>query len=425
MAAYCDDAGLTHANESLGALDAISHLLTATLFDLDTLLDEIVRITAQKLRVKACAIRLLNEQTGEMVLKAVHGLSTAYLSKGPVIAAESAFHDVIESGEPLPILDVKDDPHLHYSAEALAEGIHSRLIVGLVRDNRSIGALSVFTDRPHRFTDEEVQIFQTIANQATVAIDIARLHQERMEVRWVEQELAIAAEIQAHLMSSQIPRIEGYDIAAWYRPCREVGGDFYDFIELPESNLGIAVGDVSGKGMPAALLMASVATALRVQAESIYAMRDVVGRVNRTLCRYTHQEQFATLFYAVLNRRENVLTYVNGGHNYPLLLRGDECIELRTWGRPLGLFNSTAYCEETVRLQQGDLLALYTDGFVDAMDPSEEMFGENLFCQAVRRHRKLGAAEIVSKTEEAVSQFEDSAKERIDDRTLVILKVGT
>ena len=137
------------------------------------------------------------------------------------------------------------------------------------------------------------------------------------------------------------------------------------------------------------------------------------------------QEQFATLFYAVLNRRENVLTYVNGGHNYPLLLRGDECIELRTWGRPLGLFNSTAYCEETVRLQQGDLLALYTDGFVDAMDPSEEMFGENLFCQAVRRHRKLGAAEIVSKTEEAVSQFEDSAKERIDDRTLVILKVGT
>ena len=410
-------------SESLGALDAISHLLTSTLFDLDTLLEEIVRITAQKLGVKACAIRLLDEESGKMVLKAVYGLSEQYLSKGPVIAADSGFRTVMESGRPLQILDVRDDPDLHYSTEALAEGIRSRLIVGLVRDNQAIGALSVFTDHPHRFRDEEVQIFQTIANQAAVAIHLARMHRERLEARRVEQELAIAAEIQTNLMPLEIPELKGFDIAARAKPCREIGGDFYDFIELPEANLGIAVGDVSGKGIPAALLMASVSSALRVQAESIYAMREAIGRVNRALCRHTHQEQFVTLFYGVLNSRERVLTYVNAGHNFPLLFRGDEVLELKTGGRPLGFFPDGTYWEETVRLRAGDLLVLYTDGFIDAQNREGEFFEEERLRMAAREHSHLDAQRILEGIEETVARFEAGTTECIDDRTLVVLRV--
>ena len=330
---------------------------------------------------------------------------------------------MVESGKASQILDVDLDPHLQYSKEALDEGIRSRLIVGLLRDGRAIGALSVFTDCPHRFTEEEVQTFETIANQAAVAIHLSRLHRERLEARQVEQELAIAAGIQANLMPSQIPQIEGIDIAVWYKPCAEVGGDFYDFIDLPEKNLGIAIGDASGKGIPAALLMASVCTSLRVQAENIYDMREVVGRVNRLLHRYTLLEQFATLFYGVFNIRQRVLTFVNAGHNYPLLFRGDQIVPLKTGGPPLGFFPGKAYQEEVIQILPGDILILYTDGFVEAMNRDDEFFEEHRLQQVICGHRGLRSGEIVQALEQAVIEFTGDSARYADDRTAVVLKV--
>lgn len=408
--------------EQLSVLDAISHLLTVSNFDLNTLLNEICRITTQELGVKACTIRLLDEDTGEMVLKAVYGLSLEYLSKGPVIAARSAFREVIERGEVSQIVDVSRDPRLQYSEEAIAEGICSRLTVGLFRDGRAFGALSVYTDRPHEFSGDEIETFQTIANQAAVAVHLARLYQERMEIRRIEQELAIAAEIQANLMPKLAPEIEGIAIAGWTRACEEVGGDFYDFIDLPYTNVGIAIGDVSGKGIPAALLMATARTALRVQAENVYAMREVIGRVNRALCRDTRPEEFATLFYGVLDARARVLTFVNAGHNFPLLFRGDGVIPLKTGGVPVGLFPEATYKEEPVRLQAGDLLVLYTDGFTEVTDRSGEQFGEERLVQAIREHRHLDPEDLVRRLDVAVDGFECDER-YCDDRTMVVLKV--
>ncbi|MEE8350166.1 MAG: PAS domain S-box protein [Acidobacteriota bacterium] len=170
------DTSESHLHEELSTLDIISHLLTTSNFNLDVLLNDIVQVAAQKLHVKACAIRLLDEKTGELVLKGVYGLGAQYLDKGPVIAAKSVFRDVIESGDVTEIFDVSQDARIQYSNEAITEGISSILVVGLMRESRALGALSVYTDQPHHFDLDEVKTFQAIANQTAVAVYLTQLH---------------------------------------------------------------------------------------------------------------------------------------------------------------------------------------------------------------------------------------------------------
>ena len=411
------------AQDQLSVLDATSHLLTASNFDLDMLLEEIVRLTVEKLRVKACAIRLLNEETEEMVLRAVNGLSSEYLDKGPVIAGKSAFREVIDSGEVTEIFDITQETIMQYPKEALAEGIRSLLVVGLMQDRRAIGALSVYTYHPHHFSVDEVRAFQTIANQATGAIHLAKLHREQMRMKQIEQELAIAAHIQARMMPSRPPGIEGIDIAARNIPCGEVGGDFYDFLELPKERLGLMLGDVSGKGIPAALLMATARTVLRVQGQSLSRPAEVVERANLMLCEETTQSEFVTVFYALLDIQEGNLTYVNAGHNYPLLFRGNQVIPLESGGVPLGLFCDSSYREEVIPVQPGDLLVIYSDGYVELVDDSGQQFGVERFQQVISTHRRLKAEEIVNRLEETMVRFENSTGRGGDDRTVVVLKI--
>ena len=409
----------------LATLDAISHLLTETVFDLEPLLYEIVRIAAQKLGVMACSIRLLDQASGELVLKAVYGLSEQYLTKGPVFAAESAYRRVISKGEVIRIRDIREEPwRKHFENEADEAGIRSRLSVGLLRDGKVIGALSVYTASVHDFGDAEVQTFETVANQATLAIHLARLHKDRIEIQRLEQELEIAAGIQAHLNPSHTPQIPGIQIGAVSRASEEVGGDFFDFIELPGDNLGIAIGDASGKGIPAALLMSSVATGLRVQTESVYSIGEIVGRLNRTICHHTRQEQFATVFYGVLNATDRMLTYVNAGHDYPVILRKGEQIPLKVGGRPPGIYPESTYKEERVQLEPNDVLVMYTDGFVDVFNADEEIFGEERLFQAIHQLSALDPDDIIWGAQEALLQFQGAAAGPVDDRTMIVVKIG-
>lgn len=413
--------------EQLTALDSISTLLTDASFDLDSLLNEIVRITAQTLQMKACSLRLYDEETGEMVLKAVYGLSVEYQGKGPVMASKSIYQDMIQShdsrGKVVEVFDVSKDPRVQYSKEAIAEGIHSMLAAPLVSKNTVIGALSVITMTPHKFTDDEIRIFKTIANQASAAIEIAQLHQNLLELKRIEQELDIARDIQARLMPSKEPDIPGLDIAGFNRPGSEVGGDFYDFIQLPKDNWGIALGDVSGKGIPAALLMATVRTSLRVQAENVYAMSEIITRVNKALIKDTTMEEFVTLFYAVFDTQEQVLTFINAGHNFPLLFRDDEILTLKTGGVPVGLFSDATYRQETMKVLPGDLLVIYSDGFTEAPGKRDEQYGEERLIKLIKKHRTDTPVEIVNALERSVLNFMLNPDESSDDRTLVIIKV--
>lgn len=408
-------------DRQLSALDFISNLLTETSFDLQPLLEEIVRVTAETMHMKACTIRLLDRETNEMVLKASHGLSRTYLFKGPVIAQQSIFRELIlMENDVVEVFDVGGDPRMQYAREAVSEGIHSVLVAPLMRDGKAIGALSVFTAEPHRFTDEERRLFKTIANQASVAISLAQLYREKLELQQIEHELNIAADIQRKLMPNQAPNLPGYDIAGLFRPCYEIGGDFYDFIELPENNLGIALGDVSGKGIPASLLMATVRTALRVQAENIYAMRDVVGRVNRAVYEDTRPDEFVTLFYGVLNGDSGVLTYVNAGHNTALLVRQNEVVRLEPGGPPIGILPDLLAGEERIQLETDDVLAIFTDGYPDSEGKNDEPFGEERIVDVLKRG--VGAHETVVALEKEIVRFKAAGSAYGDDRTIVLVK---
>ncbi|MEX0599994.1 MAG: GAF domain-containing SpoIIE family protein phosphatase [Rhodothermales bacterium] len=413
-------------DDQLTALDFISNLLTQTSFDLQPLLDEVVRVTAETMHMKACTIRLLNKESGEMLLKASHGLSREYLFKGPVIAAKSIFRQLIErccnDDDVVEVYDVAEDPRMQYAREAVHEGIHSLLAAPLVRDGSAIGALSVFTATPHVFSLDERRMFKTIANQASVAISLAQLYQEKLELQQIEHELEIAADIQRKLMPSQAPSIPGYDIGGAYRPCYEIGGDFYDFISLPENNVGIALGDVSGKGIPASLLMATVRTALRVQAENIFSMRDVIGKVNRAVYEDTRPDEFVTLFYGVLDAGANVFTYVNAGHNAAILLRGKQVIRLEPGGPPIGILPDLLAGQEVFNLKPGDVLAVFTDGYPDAEGPDGMPFGDDRIIASLNAHRDLPAEEMIKKLESRVKSFLSVSTDFSDDRSIVIVK---
>lgn len=411
----------------LTVLDFISNLLTESSFDLQPLLATIVKVTAEAMHMKACTIRMLDADTGEMKLKATHGLSSEYLSKGPVIAGKSIFRQLLDrccrQDDIVEVYDVASDASVQYVREAVSEGIRSLVAAPLVRDGRPIGALTVFTGVPHRFTEEERSLFKTIANNASVAISLAQLYQEKLELREIEHELDIASDIQRKLLPSRPPNLRGYDIAGTYHPSHEVGGDFFDFIELPDDNLGIAIGDVSGKGIPASLLMATVRTALRVQAENIYAMRDVVGRVNRAVYADTRADEFVTLFYGVLNAEERMLTYVNAGHNTAVLVRDGEIRRLDPSGPPVGILPALLAGEERLKLEPGDALMIFTDGYPDAPGAGGAMFSEERVLEVLQSVAGLSAVEIIARLNAVIEEFSSDSDASGDDRTLVVVKV--
>jgi sigma-B regulation protein RsbU (phosphoserine phosphatase) len=317
---------------------------------------------------------------------------------------------------------VRNDPRIQYPAAAVEEGIASMLCAGLMGEGEAFGAICAYTEVPKAFDDEEVRLFQAIANHSAVAIQLARLHRDLIETQRIEQELTIAADMLRNLLPSAPPTPEGFDIAALNVQSQQVGGDFYDFIELPSQHWGIAIADVVGKGIPAAILMAGARAALRAEIEDVYRVRDVVGRVNRALCRDTRPHEFVTLFYAALNARERVITYTNAGHNPPLLFRYDLEMFLDDGGPPLGLFRDVAYREGQAQLEPGDVLLMFTDGVTEAADAKQNLFGEERLRHVLRAYKDASAAELIGQIHEAIRTFTDKAPQS-DDLTMVVVKV--
>src|ERR671912_369713 len=202
-----------------------------------------------------------------------------------------------------------------------------------------------------------------------------RLQRERIERERVEQELQVARRIQQASLPKEVPELTGWQISPLYRPAREVGGDFYDFFELPDGRLGLVVGDATGKGVPAALVMASARSMLRAVAQNSGSPGDVLRRVNDSLVTDIPPNMFVTCFYVILDPRSGTLSYANAGHDLPYVHHGDGAEELRARGMPLGLMLGMSYEQKEVVLDAGVSVLLYSDGLVEAHDPKGEMFG--------------------------------------------------
>jgi predicted ester cyclase len=250
-----------------------------------------------------------------------------------------------------------------------------------------------------------------------------RLEQERIERELVEQELRVARTIQQASLPKELPTLEGWQIAPYYRPAREVGGDFYDVFELEEARVGVVVGDATGKGMPAALVVSATSSMLRAVAQALGTSSpgDVLGRVNETLFARIPPNMFVTCFYAILEPESGTLSYANAGHDLPYLRRRDgQAEELRARGMPLGLMPGMSYEEKEIVLQASEVALFYSDGLVEAHDPEGEMFGFPRLRSLVAEH-----AEEVSLGDsllEELSSFVGEGWKQEDDITLLTLE---
>ncbi len=407
--------------EELNAVYNIAGLMAASQ-DLKQVLHKVAAVVCDVMKVKACSIRLLDEATGQLAIMAVHNLSDVYLNKGPVTIDENPIDAKALQGQMIRIFDVPDDPRIRYPQEARHEGLVSLLVCGMIYRGKPVGVLRVYTGESHVFTPFEESLLQAVASQVAAGIINARLFAETLEAERVSRQLAYAGEVQRRMIPANPPCCERVEIGAVYRPTFDVGGDFYDFIVLARNNLGVAIADVSGKGVPASLQMASLRAALRVNAHHMYHIDRILAEVNRHMCRDTTTGEFASLFYGVINAASGRFTYCNAGHNPPMLLRQGEIQYLETGGIVLGIETEATFERGLIDLQMDDVLLLYTDGAVEALNFADEQFGTDRLTDSLRRYADHPAQRIAQNILWDIRRFRGLA-DRTDDLTLVVLKV--
>jgi phosphoserine phosphatase RsbU/P len=372
--------------------------------------------------VKAASIRLIDREHDELVIKAVHNLSSEYLNKGPIRLSKAEIDKMALSAQGYEyVRDMTRDPRVQYPSESRREGIVSMLSVGMRYKGKAIGVLRVYTAQEETFSQLKIDLLKAVAAQAGAAIENARLLEESIEAEALEKQVRLAGDVQKRMIPQRPPIIPGVDVAAVYVPSLQLGGDFFDYIPLPYDNLGLVIADVSGKGVPASLIMASVRAFLRAQVDNVYYLYEVIRRVNLMLCRDTEATEFVTLFYGVLDARNRKLTYCNAGHPPPLLLRNGRVRELRSDNMVLGVDPEEQYTQSVLDLQHDDTLMLYTDGLAEAMNFRNEMFGRQRIFEAFARGG--ASADVVAQGMLWEMRRFVGMSRRGDDVTMVVAKV--
>lgn len=362
--------------EGLGAVFDVAGMV-AEARDLQAILDTTARLAVEVMSVRACSIRLLDAATGELTIRAVHNLSETYLRKGPVMLEKSPIDAAAIAGQTVYVADLPADPRTLYPRQARREGIVSSLVAGMAYRGKPLGVIHIYTGQPHRFSAFEAMTLRAIAAQAAVAIANSRLYAEALEAERYARQLKYAGEVQRRMIPAEPPEHPRIEFGCVYSPSLDVGGDFYDFIELPRGHLGMAICDVVGHGVPASLLMSSIRGALRAFSDSIYDLDDIIARVNRAMCRDTMVSEFATLFYGVFSPDGRRLTYCNAGHEPPLLLRDGRIEYLEVCGPAIGVMPDARFGKLVLHLKTDDRLLLFTDGATEALDFSDRAYGRD------------------------------------------------
>jgi sigma-B regulation protein RsbU (phosphoserine phosphatase) len=278
------------------------------------------------------------------------------------------------------------------------------------------------------YSVDDLELLSTLANQGTISVENARLQQKQLAQESLRKELEIATNIQLSFLPSNLPIVQGIDLAVFFQPAKEVGGDFYDFIELPDNKLGIVIADVCGKGIPAALYMA-LSRAL-IRACSAHEPVDMVKAVlctNKLIqeCANVDLDLFVTLVFSIYDPVTRVLRYVRAGHNYPIYYNKDanHFELLKGQGLALGMFPNILLEEKEINLKDGDIVVFYTDGITEAPNSEQEMFGVERVTKLLTKYQDQPASVIAEKIKSSVVDFEGNERQ-FDDLTLIILKIN-
>jgi len=309
----------------------------------------------------------------------------------------------------------------------LLPGVQYLMSVPILFENSPRGMLVVGDKESRRgvgpFLPGDRRTLGLFANQAAIALENARLHLRALEQERLEREMHLAAEIQRQILPKGAPQVPGYQLAGWNRPAREVGGDYYDMFPTGSGRMGLVVGDVSGKGIPAALMVSTLHSALRLLIDQTGIGPPLLEKLNKHILDSSMPNKFITMFLAELDPHTGHLLYANAGHNPGLLLRTDGRVEeLGSGGVPLGILPGSRYQAREVVVGPGDLLCLYSDGITEAESVEEEEHGMERLCDVLRAHREDPAIQsVLEAIQESVETF-TRGKPQGDDQTLLVLR---
>ncbi|HSU88801.1 MAG TPA: SpoIIE family protein phosphatase [Terriglobia bacterium] len=367
---------------------------------------------------------LFLKENDELTCKIARGAHESALpASSQVQLSRSITNKVLSEGASVLTSDAMHDPRFQSQHSVVLSQIRSVMAVPLASGEEIFGMVYVDNPFDNRFTEEDLKVLTTIASVASIKIEHERLLDERLEKRRMEEELKVASEIQMRLQPFAPPKLDGWDMTGVSFPCREIGGDYYDFIHRKrDSHLVVAVGDVSGKGTGAALLMSSLHAAVRAQSQTGAPIREVMGEINQYIFENSPSNKFLTLFYGELDPLTGTLSYSNGGHNAPMLVRrSGELERLDTGGLPIGMMQEVAYQEASVELGCGDVLVIYSDGITESINEREEEFDEERLIEVVKKNLGRSASGIRDRIDEALSRFVGTTAP-VDDMTLMIIK---
>jgi sigma-B regulation protein RsbU (phosphoserine phosphatase) len=399
-------------------LDA-TEVLNST-FDLDQLLQIILQLALKNLSAERGTIYLIDEEREEIWSRVLTGkkMSEIRLPIGTGIAGS-----VAKNGRTVNLQDVSKDKRFQASFDRTS-GFRTRTMLCRPMRNRNgkiVGVFQLLNKKKGVFTEEDILFLEAFSDHAVLAIENARLHTASLAQERVEKELQIAAAIQQKLLPASLPTIAGYDLAALAVPCKTVGGDFYDILRLNDDEYAIVMADVSGKGIPASLIVSNLNAFLKAYIEYIPDPERLVMRLNDVAVENTTAESFVTLFFLRLNIRTHAYTFVNAGHNAPYVVDGPTVIELPAGGLPLGMMEGMTYTSGTGTLPPGASIVLFTDGLPEAMDRHHELFGNERFTASVSRTAGLPASESVARVMKDVREFTGSEPPS-DDMTMFVVR---
>ncbi len=409
------------ALEELKILNEIATAISSTL-SLEQVMELMIKKCIKHLKAEQCAIMLLDPEDKDRPFHTMIRTADSSRTMLPYRLDVQLMGWMLKNRKPLLINDFSEFNQIRLAPRD-SGGIKSVLAAPLLLKGHMIGSLNVFNKRsPGGFTAADTRLLAIIATESAQVIENARLYEEEQALVRMQDEMRLAHKIQTDLLPKSPPAVIGYDIAGASIPAKLVGGDYFDFIRIDEHRLGLCLGDVSGKGMPAALLMANVQATLRSQAISCSSPCECLARSNALLLASTDLERYATLFYGVLDTREHTIDYCNAGHNHPFVFRKDgEPERLKVGGTIVGCFGAADYSDDKVAIHPGDVLLIYSDGVTEAEDDGGVEFGESRLADVVISSIDDPAESLLLKLIETARAHAGPSAPG-DDMTVVVLK---
>src|ERR1051325_8803427 len=350
--------------------------------------------------------------------EAVRGYDIDDLKDLRLKRGEGIIGHVAITGEPVISPDVRRDPRYVNAREET----RSEMVAPIISNDEVIGVFDLESDHLNAYTPDDLQVLLLLASQVAIIIEKVMLHEQLVEKKRLEGQLEVARQVQLELLPASDPKVEGFDICAYNFSTEEVSGDYYDWVSIYEDQIGLVIADVSGKGVPAALLMAFLRASLRAAIHIGYAPHISMSKVNYLLWESIERNQFVTAFYGVLDATNKTLAYTNAGHNPPLLMNADGSARfIEHGGLPLGMFRATRYYEYYLPIDTGQTIVLYTDGVTEAGHAAGREYGRDRMAQVVREGRAASARELIDLLYQDILRWTDGRGSH-DDVTFFIIK---